>query len=40
MQRIHYTYDGGVDVFLATSEERDRMRDRHAEWLSSQLSGL
>lgn len=40
MQRIHYPYDGGADVFLATSEERDRMRDRHAEWLSSHLSGL
>ncbi|WP_405512329.1 hypothetical protein [Streptomyces canus] len=40
MQRIHYPYDGGADVFLATSEERDRMRDRHADWLSSHPSGL
>nr|WP_234388049.1 MULTISPECIES: hypothetical protein [Streptomyces] len=40
MQRIHHPYDGGADVFLATSEERDRMRDRHAEWLSSHPSGL
>jgi hypothetical protein len=40
MQRIHHPYDGGADVFLATSEERDRMRDRHADWLSSHPSGL
>ncbi|MGW4386507.1 DUF3885 domain-containing protein [Streptomyces sp. NPDC004685] len=40
MQRIHHPYDGGADVFLATSEERDTMRDRHADWLSSHPSGL
>ncbi len=40
MQRIHHPYDGGADVFLATPEERDRMRDRHADWLSSHPSGL
>jgi hypothetical protein len=40
MQRIHHPYDGGADVFLATSEERDRMRDRHADWLSRHPSGL
>ncbi|MET8572272.1 hypothetical protein [Streptomyces sp. NPDC004783] len=33
-------YDGGVDAFLATSEERDRFRDRQAIWLSSHPSGL
>lgn len=40
MQRIHHPYDGGADVFLATSEERDRVRDRHADWLSRHPSGL
>ncbi|WP_328433241.1 DUF3885 domain-containing protein [Streptomyces sp. NBC_00425] len=40
MQRIHHPYDGGADVFLATPEERDRLRDRHADWLSSHPSGL
>jgi hypothetical protein len=40
MQRIHHPYDGGADVFLTTPEERDRMRDRHADWLSSHPSGL
>ncbi|WP_442819504.1 DUF3885 domain-containing protein [Streptomyces sp. NBC_01230] len=40
MRRIHYPYDGGADVFLATPQERDRMRDRHTSWLSSHPSGL
>ncbi|MFF3934327.1 hypothetical protein ACFYZP_40240 [Streptomyces hirsutus] len=31
MRRIHHPYDGGADVFLTTSEERDRTRDRHAD---------
>ncbi|MEU3891308.1 hypothetical protein [Streptomyces sp. NPDC029041] len=39
MQRIHHPYDGGADVFLATSE-RDRVRDQHADWLSRHPSGL
>ncbi|MFH8686684.1 hypothetical protein ACH4EC_07450 [Streptomyces anulatus] len=40
VQRIHHPYDGGADVFLATSGERDHLRDRHAGWLSSHPSGL
>ncbi|MFH8407059.1 hypothetical protein ACH4FX_20010 [Streptomyces sp. NPDC018019] len=40
MQHIYHPYDGGADVLLATPEERDRMRDRHADWLSSHPSGL
>jgi hypothetical protein len=40
MRRIHHPYDGGADVFLATAQERDEIRQRHADWLSSQLSGL
>ncbi|MFJ4188154.1 hypothetical protein [Kitasatospora sp. NPDC089509] len=40
LRRIHHPYDGGADVFLATSEERDRMRDRHSSWLSSHPAGL
>ncbi|MFC9534369.1 hypothetical protein ACFVFJ_44910 [Streptomyces sp. NPDC057717] len=31
MQRIRHSYNGGVDAFLATSQERDRMCDRHAD---------
>ncbi|MGX1915722.1 DUF3885 domain-containing protein [Streptomyces phaeochromogenes] len=40
MQRIHHPDDGGADVFLTTPDERDQMRDRHADWLSSHPSGL
>ncbi|MBM7440515.1 hypothetical protein [Streptomyces sp. HB132] len=40
MRRVHHPYDGGADVFLATSEERDRMRDRHADRLFRHPSGL
>lgn len=40
MRRIHHPYDGGADVLLTTPEERDRMRDRHATWLSRHPSGL
>ncbi len=40
MRRVCHPYDGGADVFLTTPEERNRMRDRHADWLSSHPSGL
>nr|WP_257019613.1 hypothetical protein [Streptomyces sp. TLI_235] len=40
LHRIHHPYDGGADVFLTTAEERDQMRDRHADWLSSHPGGL
>lgn len=33
-------YDGGVDVILASEEERDRERSAHAAWLSPYPSGL
>ncbi|MGW4549632.1 DUF3885 domain-containing protein [Streptomyces violaceorubidus] len=32
--------DGGADVFLTTSQERDRVRARHTDWLSRHPSGL
>ena len=40
MERIHHPYDGGADVLLPTSEERDRLRNRHVAWLSNHPSGL
>ncbi|MFD9049554.1 DUF3885 domain-containing protein [Streptomyces zaomyceticus] len=40
LRRIYHPYDGGANVFLATPGERDRMRDRHADWLSSHPLGL
>ncbi|MEU4038535.1 DUF3885 domain-containing protein [Streptomyces collinus] len=40
MRRIHHPSDGSADVFLVTPEERDRTRDRYADWLSSHPSSL
>ncbi|WP_455712185.1 DUF3885 domain-containing protein [Streptomyces canus] len=37
---VHHPHDGGTDVFLATSEERNRMRDRYADWFSRHPSDL
>lgn len=39
MQRIYHPYDGGADVLLAPSGERDRLRSRHGDWLSGHPSG-
>ncbi|MEV0246831.1 hypothetical protein AB0H76_09620 [Nocardia sp. NPDC050712] len=40
LERIHHPYDGGSDVILTTTDERDRLRSHHAEWLSSHPLGL
>ncbi|MCX5331733.1 MULTISPECIES: hypothetical protein [unclassified Streptomyces] len=37
---IHHPYDGGADVILATEAERDRLRDRRRDWLSSHPGGM
>ncbi|CAM5691003.1 putative protein OS=Streptomyces aurantiogriseus OX=66870 GN=GCM10010251_16710 PE=4 SV=1 [Streptomyces aurantiogriseus] len=40
LRRIHHPYDGGADIILTTPAERDELRDRHADWLSSHPAGL
>lgn len=40
LRRIHHPYDGGADVILSTLAERNRLRDRHTDWLSAHRSGL
>ncbi|MFJ4365729.1 hypothetical protein ACIP4S_16400 [Streptomyces chartreusis] len=40
LTRIHHPYDGGADVILTTPSERDALRERHTDWLSSHPSGL
>ncbi|MFE7439512.1 hypothetical protein ACFU7X_03495 [Streptomyces chartreusis] len=40
LTRIHHPYDGGADVILTTTSERDALRERHTDWLSSHPSGL
>lgn len=37
---FYHPYDGGADVILPSTADRDRLRDRHRDWLSSQPSGL
>ncbi|GAA3492459.1 DUF3885 domain-containing protein [Streptomyces cremeus] len=39
LRRIHHPYDGGADVVLTTSAERDALRSRHSAWLSTHPSG-
>jgi hypothetical protein len=38
--RIHHPYDGGADVLLPTSDERDALKRRYSDWLSSNPQGL
>ncbi|MFF3324557.1 hypothetical protein [Streptomyces sp. NPDC002889] len=40
LRHIHHPYDGGADVILTTSAERDRLRGQHTDWLSSHPAGL
>ncbi|WP_328483194.1 hypothetical protein OHS71_34325 [Streptomyces sp. NBC_00377] len=40
LRRIHHPYDGGADAILATAAERDHVRHRHTDWLSSHPVGL
>ncbi|MFB7652386.1 MULTISPECIES: hypothetical protein [unclassified Streptomyces] len=40
LRRVHHPYDGGADVVLATPGERDRLRERHIDWLSGHPGGL
>ncbi|WNO72681.1 hypothetical protein [Streptomyces sp. AM8-1-1] len=40
LRRIHHPYDGGADVILTTTAERERLRGEHTAWLSSHQSGL
>ncbi|MFJ9521004.1 hypothetical protein ACIRPK_22465 [Kitasatospora sp. NPDC101801] len=34
-----HPYDGGIDIITATSAERDRLKDRHPDWLSPHPRG-
>ncbi|HEX6335378.1 MAG TPA: hypothetical protein VFZ85_00330 [Jiangellaceae bacterium] len=37
---LYCPYDGGADVLVRNQAERDTLRDRHIEWLSSRDDGL
>ncbi|MGW1742444.1 DUF3885 domain-containing protein [Nocardia sp. NPDC001965] len=40
LARIHHPYDGGADVLLPTTAERDTLAHRYAHWLSGRPEGL
>lgn len=37
---LYHPYDGGADVLLPTTAERDALRERHRSWLSDRADGL
>ena len=38
--RICHPYDGGMDLILSDTSERDSFRDRYSDWLSQHPTGL
>ena len=38
--RVHHPYDGGADVLLPTTGERDALERRHTDWLSGHPLGF
>ena len=37
---LYHPYDGGADVYTATTAERDALRERYSEWLPAGDDGL
>jgi hypothetical protein len=37
---VYHPYDGGADIFLPTTSERDALRERYREWVSNRPDGL
>lgn len=37
---VFHPYDGGADLVLASTEDRDRLKARHSAWLSSHPDGF
>lgn len=37
---IYHPYDGGADVILDTTAQRDKLKDEFSSWLSSRSDGL
>ena len=37
---LYHPYDGGMDVILPSTAERDALKDRHSAWLSKHPGGL
>jgi hypothetical protein len=37
---VYHPYDGGADVILADRRQRDALRERYRDWLSTRPDGL
>ena len=37
---LYHPYDGGMDVAVSSTSERDALRERHSDWLSAHPNGL
>lgn len=37
---IFHPYDGGADIVLASTRQRDQLKDRHPGWLPSHTEGF
>ncbi|QKW13395.1 hypothetical protein [Verrucosispora sp. NA02020] len=37
---LYHPYDGGMDIVLPTTADRDALRSRHQDWLSAHPRGL
>ena len=37
---LYHPYDGGADVILASTSDRDRLAEKHKTWLSPRTDGL
>ncbi len=37
---LYHPYDGGADVIAPTAHDRDVLKNRHADWLSTHPAGL
>ncbi|MER5327113.1 DUF3885 domain-containing protein [Streptosporangium roseum] len=37
---LYHPYDGGADVITPTARDRDVLKNRHADWLSTHPAGL
>ncbi|MEQ4720720.1 hypothetical protein [Nonomuraea sp. B19D2] len=37
---LYHPYDGGADVVAPTAHDRDVLKNRHADWLSTHPAGL
>ncbi|GIH71975.1 DUF3885 domain-containing protein [Sphaerimonospora thailandensis] len=40
LRRLYHPYDGGADCILETTEERDRLKAAHHDWLSRRPDGF